>query len=463
MSKKVGEEDEDEEEEDEKEDDDTEANYQNEKAVNGGRHLGDDEVRDRLRKASEELREKLNGNPPPIPSGTPMTTTPPEDEQPKGKEETKEQVSIKSPDEEMMDEVYNELIDGLPKISGADRVKVQFAIDLIKDNPSVMLDPANLYLHIKQTVPRVNDYLLHTLIDSIFSKINAESPAPAYPFASDMRRPSYTPQSYAPRYQGYGGYGGYGMYGSGYGSGGMGPYQNPNSVLDQQAMLERLEQMREKHELEMEELKQRIIAQSQQKDQTVKINLNGQPVEVPASLVPFLMMNQKKEEDKIPIDFNGKTIEVPASLAPLYLALSKPKEDDEVKKLEEKLDELQRQAQQQQNQQLMERIAQLQDEIASLKEQPNIMDQIRAVDQMAQSLGYKKSGTTIVDLLTNAEHDVHQVASTVATKIQPPNFQPEIKRTPEERKELAQKMAKGAEAGGELAEAEDALLEALKG
>ncbi len=241
----------------------------------------------------------------------------------------KNETPLKSPDEEMMDEVYNELIDGLPKISGADRVKVQFAIDLIKDNPSVMLDPANLYLHIKQTVPRVNDYLLHTLIDSIFSKINAESPVPAYPFASDVRRPSYTPQPYAPRYQGYGGYG---MYGSG--SGGMGPYQNPNADLERQAMLERLEQMRQKHELEMEELKQRIAAQTRQ------------------------------QEEKIPVEFNGKTIEVPASLAPLYLMLSKPKEDDQVKRLEEKLDELQKQAQQQQTQQLMERIAQLQDEIA---------------------------------------------------------------------------------------------------
>ncbi len=111
----------------------------------------------------------------------------------------------------------------------------------------------------------------------------------------------------------------------------------------------------------------------------------------------------------------------------------------------------------------MERITQLQEELASLKEQPNIMEQIQAVDRMAQSLGYKKSGTTLVDLLTNAEHDVHQVASTVATKIQPPNFQPEVKRSPEERRELAEKIAKGAEAGSEIAKAEDELLEALKG
>lgn len=189
-------------------------------------------------------------------------------------------------------------------------------------------------------------------------------------------------------------------------------------INDEAAQEEDREHRKEKHELEMVELKKKIE-------------------------------NSGKEEDKVPVEINGQTINVPASLAPLYMNKG---ESQEVKELREKLEKEKEQRHTSEMNRLEEKI----------NNQPSFLDQLTYYNSVAPQLGFHTGAKSTLDLIDSAREDLHTVAQSVINKMPgaAQEFKPNVDRTPDERKQAARKILDNLEKSEDLLQAEDEFLSA---
>jgi len=369
-------------------------------------------------------------------------------------------VPLKPLEAELTETVCEELEGRLDQVFGIPRGKVPSIVDTIRDNPNIALNPMNLFVHIKQLEGRANDYHLWVVISQTFEKIKAQGwtggVVPPYPVF--MQQAGFTMPTSAFHGYGYGQpYGGYGGYG------GYPPQQTFDYSTERVAHLRRQDDREAReHELRMKKLEQEIktIAESRSRgsgaaeEPKVKVKVGNEITEVPASVAPYYLLH--REEEKVPVKFGETTINVPASLAPLYVK----GEGEEVKKLREEVATLKDEVRNKEVDDLKGEIGNLYDKLDELSKRPGLTDELEKQEKLAERLGFKRSGMSVLDIAATAEKDIHTIAHTLVQRFPTPGgeFKPEVKRSPKEREKEAERIEKKIEKSEGLLKAENELI-----
>jgi len=208
------------------------------------------------------------------------------------------------------------------------------------------------------------------------------------------------------------------------------PRVNPQTQQLQQAETqERIQQSKEEHDMRMKKLEQEI-----------KETAKGE------------------EKEKVPVEYGDTTIQVPADLAPLYMMMQQQGsgESERTQELREKLEEERRKREE-------ERVKRLEERIEEAEDQPSLEEQLRSVEALSKRMGMSRTGMSTIDLLNQGIGRLDQRAKQLLQRMPPSGgeeFQPEIERTPEERRRKAREIEGRMEKSEELIESENELIEA---
>ena len=156
-----------------------------------------------------------------------------------------------------------------------------------------------------------------------------------------------------------------------------------------------------------------------------------------------------KAEDRVSVKVGDETLEVPASIAPLYLK----GENEEVRNLRKQLEDEREGRHRVEMQRLEEKI----------DNRPTLNDQIDYVRSMAPYFGFNQGGRTTLDVVDSLRGDLQSTAQALLNKLPAPGgegFQPEVRRTPQERSDMAGRIKLGLEKTEEIMEAENELIRA---
>jgi len=347
----------------------------------------------------------------------------------KEEEETEgvgEEEGLKPPEVEFIDTAIEKLKSQLPSVYGISDQRARNIIGTLQDNPSLLQSPQTLYMHIKQLASQANDYHLSIIINSIFE--GQQQPSPQQPpmlFGQQQPQPQGVPPIFPPfQQQGTNPYV-------------PQPYQggqtNPQAQQLQQAQTqERIQQSREEHDLRMKKLEQEIKETS-----------------------------KGEEKEKVPVEFGDTTIQVPADLAPLYLMQQQESgESEQIQELRGKIEEERKEREKAERESLRKEIEHLRDEVEN---QPSLAEQIQSVEALSKRMGYSRTGMSTIDLLNQGISRMDKRAKQLLQRMPPggeEGFEPEISRTPNERRRKAEQIEKQMERSDELIEAENALIEA---
>jgi len=98
-----------------------------------------------------------------------------------------------------------------------------------------------------------------------------------------------------------------------------------------------------------------------------------------------------------------------------------------------------------------------------VEEQPSLAEQIESVEALSKRMGYSRTGMSTIDLLNEATSKIDRRAKQILQRVPPgggEEFQPEIERTPEERRRKAKEIEGRMEKSEDIIEAENELIEA---
>jgi len=328
---------------------------------------------------------------------------------------------IKPPEIARRERLIKSLKEKLPKVYGIKDDRADAIIEGIKDNPSILDNPRSLWYHITQMCKgtSINTYQLNNILRGIYGENVAPQgqQPPTFGFQGPQAQGTgqlppqvpYSPNPPTSSYQPYQ------------------PQVNPQTQQLQQAEVqERMQQRNQEHEMRMKKL------EKEYKEGT----------------------KEQEEKEKIPIEYKGKTIEVPANLAPLYMMMTEQRQQEsETKELRNKLEEQREKKHEAEMKRLNDKI----------EEQPSFEEQLKSVEALSKRMGYSKTGMSTIDLLNQGIGRLDQRAKQLLQRMPPgggEEFQPEIERTPEERRRKAREIEGRMEKSEELIESENELIEA---
>jgi len=362
----------------------------------------------------------------------------------------------------------------LPKVYGipakAASARIQAIIDTL--SPPIATNPFNLHNHIKRYAATADDKHLETIINTVFAQLEIEGYKPGLQQARFV--PNYgsgfQPRTGLPYYQSPGGYPSYQpTYPTAYPQNtppGQKPPQQVKVIVDGQEIStdlqgsmawkkymaeeklaraeeeERAEQKRQRqetHDLEKQKFQAEIkaIAEgksgSQNNDALVEVMVGEQKLSVPASIAPFYLMNQRKEDPQV-----------------TELKTSLNRTNEEIKALRDEANKKQ--------------IDNLQGSINTLAQkldkQPTFQEQLTAFDELARARGLSPAGKTTLDVLSEIGKNVDGRAEQMLKRMPSTDeiFKPDVRRTTEERAKKAEELSNRLEKKEDVLSAEDALI-----
>jgi len=338
-----------------------------------------------------------------------------------------EEEGLKPPEVEFIDTAIEKLKSQLPSVYGISNQRARNIIGTLRDNPNLLQSPQTLYMHIKQLANKANDYHLSIIINSIFQGRQQPSQQPPMLFGQQPQGmpPMFPPfqqqgaNPHVPYYQG----------------GQTNPQANPRTQQLQQAQTqERIQQSREEHDMRMKKLEEEIKESS-----------------------------KGEEKERVPVEFGDTTIEVPADLAPLYLMQQRQgsEESEKIEKLRKEIEEERNKREDAERESLEKDIERLREKV---EKKPSFDDQLRSMEAFSKRMGYKRSGMSTIDLLNQGISRLDKRAEQLLQRMPPPGgeegFQPEIERTPEQRRRKAEEIQRQMDKTDELIKSENELIEA---
>jgi len=334
---------------------------------------------------------------------------------------------IKPPEIARREQVIEDLKGKLPKIYGISGDRADAIVDGIKDNPSILDNPRSLWYHIMEMCrgTNINTYQLNNALRGIYGENVAPQgqQPPTFGFQGPQAQGTgqlppqapYSPNPPASPYQTYQ------------------PQVNPQiQQLQQTETQERIQQSKEEHDMRMKKLEQEI-----------KETAKGE------------------EKEKVPVEIGDTTIEVPADLAPLYMMQQQEGgESERIQELRKEIEEERRKREEAERDSLEKEIEHLRDEV---EDQPSLEEQLRSIEAVSKRMGMSRTGMSTIDLLNQGIGRLDQRAKQLLQRMPPgggEEFQPEIERTPEQRRRKAEELEEKMERSDELIEAENELIEA---
>ena len=357
---------------------------------------------------------------------------------------------------EMTERVKELLAKNLSRVYGIPKKESSKRIDAIIDtlSPVVATDPWNLHNHIKNFAPNADDRHLESIINKVFSQLEAEGYRP-----TEVRdyQPTYgrrRRREYRPRYSPPGDYGReYGYYGRRYPE----EYEAPPPPPRRRSS--RMKVVVDGQEIETDyggymahqtfKREQSEETRRQREHDLRMKRLEAEIKKITAETVG------SKGETLVKVKVGEEEMEVPASIAPLYLK----RESEEVKELRRDIKDLTGKLHEKEIGELrsdLERVSK------KLEEQPSFFEQMEMMDKYAETKGYTKTGRTTIDLLSDLGGKADARAQQLIQRMPggQGEFKPEVKRTPEERRRKAAQIEKRLRKKEEVLEAEDELIKA---
>jgi len=348
-------------------------------------------------------------------------------EERKRKKEGVGEEGIKPPEIARREQIIENLREKLPKIYGISDTRADAIVDGIEDNPSILDNPRSLWYHIMEMCrgTNINTYQLNNALRGIYGENIA--PQGQQPPTLGFQGPQTQGMNQLPPQAPYNSYPSTPPYQ---------PYQpqpNPQAQQLQQAETqERIQQSKEEHDMRMKKLEQEIKETS-----------------------------KGGEKERVPVEFGDTTIKVPADLAPLYMMQQQEGgESERIQELRKEIEEERREREKAERKSLEKDIEHLREEI---EEQPSLEEQLRSVEALSKRMGYSKTGMSTIDLLNQGISKMDQRAKQLLGRMPPgggEEFEPEIERTPEERRRKAREIEERMEKSEGVIEAENELIEA---
>lgn len=376
---------------------------------------------------------------------------------------------------EMTERIKVLLLEHLPKVYGIPKQYASKRIAAIIDtlSPGVALEPWNLHSHIKNFAPEADDRHLESILTKIYSTLEAEgymtAPTGYRPRYAGTRRmyrqrqqemypPRHTPGGYPSRYLPPGEFGEFEEEDV------PPPRKKPMKVVvDGQEITtdfegymawQRYNAEKKKEKTEEDERKAR------EKRETEKHDLEMQKFQ---QEIKNLAGEGGKKEDLVPITVGGQTINVPASIAPLYLK----GEDPAIKELKAKIETQDQTIKDLKDEEHKKEVDEIKGSLTALhnkfESQPTFEDQLEAFDRVANKRGLTRTGKTTLDVISDLGTKADENAKLLLKRMAhggEEEFKPEVKRTPEERRQKAEEIEKRLEKKSDVLQAEDDLINA---
>ena len=340
---------------------------------------------------------------------------------------------LKPPEIEFQDTFLEELKSRLPIVHGIK--KVDAIIKTIEDCPTIVNDPTALYLHIKSLVPSANSYSLQWIIRGIYDRLRG----PVYQVPTQlMSSPIQQPNQFSSPYQ---------QQQYSYMQTQQMPIQPPRQELgitidgqeirtDEKGYLawkrwqveERKAKLEEREwELKMEKFKQDMVEKRGEEKEIEWITSDGKKIKIKESALPYLIMSERNAEDP----------ELKRELGEL-----KAKFDDE----REKRHELE--------------IKRIEERIVSP------VDALRSSKAFLEEMGIRVGGSesakdsyALVDKGIDAVRgEISGARSDFKEVMSQRGFEPEFKRTAEQRAEKAEEILQKTETAERIRQLEDSIL-----
>jgi hypothetical protein len=374
----------------------------------------------------------------------------------------------KPPEVEIIEAALEFIKERLPQIYGIEKY-TGLIVRTLKDNPAPLRDPVTLHAFIKNLAPKVYDAHLSTFVinplfaqypnlpqavDKYFGGFASQTPylyqpsvyQPPYPFWQHYPPHQFNPQppqhfSYYPPY-----------YTAPY------PYHQPPYQYSYQPPKppKTYKIVVEGQEIETDEAG--FMAWQRYKREMEEYELRKKQYELEMKKleeeIKKIAEERGTKETLVPVKIGDKEYQVPASLAPLYLRGS-----DEASK---KIEELSKKLEEEREARHKAEIEVIKKELEEIKKSPSFLEQLKAYQMVAETLGYHKTGKTTADLIDSLSERVDKTAQLLIQRITLPHgeWKPEVVRTPEERvkkaEEIKQKLAKSEE----ILKAEEELIRA---
>ena len=374
---------------------------------------------------------------------------------------------VKPPEVETIEQAISFIESRLKKVYGVGQA-ASVAISGLRDDPTPLRDATVLHSFIKSLAPRTNDNQLSVMVirplyakfpglplsvDRVLQSMQPYQPPtywgwgrpvqPGQPQTYGYQPPGtqYPPGSYVPTFPfqspyGYGYPPNYPIYPP---AGGRTPPKTYKVVVDGQEIETDESGLRAWNEY----IKKRESEASEETRRQEEHELRMKKLEEEITAIG------PKDETKVPVKIGEKEVEVPASLAHLYLEKGESKD---VKELREKLDDEREERHKADIEHLRE----------DVKNRPTLAEQVEYVKTMAPYFGFHSGGRTTLDIVDSLRGDVHATADKILSKMPGvgEEFSPEVRRTPEERRKLAQQLQTGLDTTKEILEAENELIRA---
>jgi len=370
---------------------------------------------------------------------------------------------------EMTQRVKELLAVHLPKVYGIPAKHSSARITAIIDtlNPLIAMNPFNLHNHIKRYAASADDQHLETIINTVFARLEIEGYKPGIP-----------QQQFVPNYKGQGGMGmGYPLrgyqppptyqtYTPQFPTGTNGPQpQRVKVIVDGQEITTDLQGSMawKKYAAEEKLAKEEAEDRAEQKRQRQETHdLEKQKFQ--AEIKSLAEGKGSNTETLVEIKVGEQTTKVPASLVPFYL-MNQKKADPEVVALKETLNATQQEIKALREEENQKQIADLQGSIAAIAQkmdkQPTFVEQLRSFDELAGLRGFSPTGKTTLDVLSELGKNVDNRANQMLQRMPSvDSFTPDVKRTTNERKQKAASLQQNLDKKEEILIAEDSLVQA---
>ena len=367
---------------------------------------------------------------------------------------------------EMTERVKELLTEHLPRVYGIPKADASKRITAILDtlSPVVATDPWNLHNHIKNFAPNADDRHLESVITKIFAQLEAEGYRPGesryQPRYAPRRRPGYQPRYTEDIYRRPPPY--WHGYGQGYGEEyypppppGAGRGEPMKVVIDGQEIItdfqgymawQKYAADKKKDKAEEETRKNKEKRDEEEHDMKMQ--------KFQEEIKKLAGEGGGKPETMVDVKIGDQTVKVPASVAHLYLR----GDSAEVKELRATVKDLTKTIEDKEKEETKKVLDDLSKKMDGM---PGTVE--RTVERMAEHRGWGKPtvGRTTIDLLADLGGKADARAQQLINRMPGgPEFKPEVKRTPEERRAKAAEIGKRLEKTKEILKSEDELIKA---
>jgi len=373
---------------------------------------------------------------------------------------------IAPPEIEMTNRVKELLTKQLPSVYGIPAKHATARITAIVDTltPAIATNPFNLHSHIKRYASGADDRHLETIIASIFAELEAEGyKSAATPYIPAYGQQGYGQQGYPPQYPAQPGYP---QPPPQYGQQGYGQRQpQPMKIIvDGQEITTDLAGHMAWKQYQADQKKEKAEDEERKKEEKRRQELHDLEVKKFQEEIKKIAGEgggKKSDETLVEVPFGDATIKVPVSVAHLYLNKGESSELQDIKeqmtKQTEKMDKMKDDARAKEIDGVKGSIVELSDKI---DKQPTFLEQMEVMDQYAAKRGFKTTGKTTLDVMSEIGANVDHRAQDLLRRMQSgaDQFKPDVKRTQEERREKAKGIEKRLEKKEDILAAEDELI-----